>query len=155
MNRRVAVVGSGIAGLAAARALSADARVTLFEAGRHFGGHTNTVDLTLDGITHGVDTGFLVFNHRTYPHLVRLFDELEVETARELLDAFKAFDYPNEIGPGVYDIHSPRVPSKEEMTARRERALGRDLQFIRINGTLVGGLVGLAIHLVIDLLQRP
>jgi uncharacterized membrane-anchored protein YjiN (DUF445 family) len=44
--------------------------------------------------------------------------------------------------------------SKEEMTARMERALGRDLQFIRINGTLVGGLVGLTIHLVIDLMQR-
>jgi predicted NAD/FAD-binding protein len=79
--RRVAVVGSGIAGLATARELSRDAHVTLFEAGPYFGGHTNTVDITLEGITHGVDTGFLVFNHRTYPNLVRLFDELGVETA--------------------------------------------------------------------------
>jgi len=40
----------------------------------------------------------------------------------ELLDAFADFHYPNEIGPGVYDIHSPRVPSKEEMTALLEKA---------------------------------
>ena len=79
--KRVAVVGSGIAGLAAAHALASEAQVTLFEADSRFGGHSNTVDVTLDGITHGVDTGFLVFNHRTYPNLVRLFDELGVDTA--------------------------------------------------------------------------
>ena len=85
--RRVAVVGSGISGLAAAHALAGEARVTLFEAGDYFGGHTHTVDVTLPGaqgaVTHGVDTGFLVFNHRTYPNLVRLFDELQVDTARK------------------------------------------------------------------------
>jgi uncharacterized protein len=90
---RVAVVGSGITGLATAYALRHQARVTLFEAGAYFGGHTHTVDVTLPGaktqadpvapgpITHGVDTGFLVFNHRTYPNLVRLFGELGVVTA--------------------------------------------------------------------------
>jgi predicted NAD/FAD-binding protein len=81
--RRVAVVGSGIAGLSAAYTLSASpqTRVTLFEAGRHFGGHTHTVDITLDGVTQGVDTGFLVFNERTYPNLIRLFAELGVATS--------------------------------------------------------------------------
>ena len=79
--RRVAVVGSGISGLATAYALAGEAQVTMFEAGDYFGGHTHTVDVTLDGVTHGVDTGFLVFNHRTYPNLVRLLGELEVETA--------------------------------------------------------------------------
>jgi uncharacterized protein len=79
--RRVAVIGSGISGLAAAHALRDDAQVTLFEAGSYFGGHTHTVNVTRDGITHGVDTGFLVFNHRTYPQLVRLFEELGVRTA--------------------------------------------------------------------------
>lgn len=79
--RHVAVVGSGIAGLAAAHRLREQARVTLFEAGDHFGGHAHTVDVTLEGVTHGVDTGFLVFNHRTYPNLVRLFETLGVATA--------------------------------------------------------------------------
>lgn len=79
--RRVAVIGSGIAGLSAARTLAPHAAVTLFEAGAWFGGHAHTVDVTLDGITHGVDTGFLVFNLRTYPRLIELFDELDVATA--------------------------------------------------------------------------
>ena len=79
--RRVAIVGSGIAGLAAAHELAAEAQVTLYEAGDYFGGHTHTVDVTLDGINAGVDTGFLVFNHRTYPRLVELFKQLEVPTA--------------------------------------------------------------------------
>ena len=79
--RRVAVVGSGIAGLAVAHRLAGEAAVTLYESGSWFGGHTHTVDMTLGGITHGVDTGFLVFNHRTYPNLVRLFETLGVETA--------------------------------------------------------------------------
>ena len=81
MRRRVAVVGSGISGLSVAWSLAEEADVTLYEAGTHFGGHSHTVDLTLQGITHGVDTGFLVFNHRTYPLLRRLFDDLGVPTA--------------------------------------------------------------------------
>jgi uncharacterized protein len=79
--RRVAVVGSGISGLSAAYALADSAQVTLFEAGSYFGGHTHTVDITLEGITHGVDTGFLVFNERTYPRLIELFAQLGVATA--------------------------------------------------------------------------
>jgi len=79
--RRVAVIGSGISGLAVAHGLANTAHVTLFEAGNYFGGHTHTVDLTLDGVTHGVDTGFLVLNERTYPNLLRLFEQLGVEIA--------------------------------------------------------------------------
>ena len=79
--RRIAVVGSGISGLTVARGLSPQARVTLFEAADYFGGHTHTVDVTLGGTTHGVDTGFLVFNERTYPRLIALFAELGVATA--------------------------------------------------------------------------
>ncbi|HOB93500.1 MAG TPA: FAD-dependent oxidoreductase [Aquabacterium sp.] len=84
-RRRVAVVGAGISGLAAAWHLADHAQVTLFEADRRFGGHAHTVDVTLEGpsgpVTHGVDTGFLVFNHATYPQLRRLFTELGVATA--------------------------------------------------------------------------
>jgi len=82
---KIAVIGSGIAGLAAARELARAPeanRVSLFESGGHFGGHANTVDVTLEGVTHGVDTGFLVYNERTYPRLVKLFGELGVAVAR-------------------------------------------------------------------------
>jgi predicted NAD/FAD-binding protein len=79
---KIAVVGAGIAGLSCAHRLAEGGMdVTLFEEGAYFGGHSNTVDVTLDGVTHGVDTGFLVFNHRTYPGLVALFNTLQVETA--------------------------------------------------------------------------
>ncbi|MCP5286683.1 MAG: FAD-dependent oxidoreductase [Burkholderiaceae bacterium] len=83
--RRVAVIGAGVSGLAVAHRLAGEAQVTLFEAADWFGGHAHTVDITLPtpqgAVTHGVDTGFLVFNHRTYPNLVRLFETLGVETA--------------------------------------------------------------------------
>jgi predicted NAD/FAD-binding protein len=77
---KIAIVGAGISGLGCAYALSKipNLKITIYEGGSHIGGHSNTIDLTLNGITQGVDTGFLVFNHRTYPRLVRLFNELEV-----------------------------------------------------------------------------
>ena len=79
--RHVAVIGAGIAGLAVAHDLAQEAQVTLFEAAAWFGGHAHTVDICIEGVRHGVDTGFLVFNQRTYPHLIALFDRLGVETA--------------------------------------------------------------------------
>jgi predicted NAD/FAD-binding protein len=78
---RIAVVGSGISGLAAARLLSRRHATTLFEAAPRLGGHANTVDVTLGGLSHPVDTGFLVYNRATYPGLVRLFEELGVPSA--------------------------------------------------------------------------
>ena len=78
---RVAIIGSGISGLGVAHALAGVAEITLFEADRHFGGHAHTVDLELEGRRYGVDTGFLVFNERTYPQLIRLFGELQVDSA--------------------------------------------------------------------------
>ena len=85
MRKRIAVIGSGISGLSAAYHLRKQADVTLFEAGSYFGGHTHTVDVTLPSpqgmVTHGVDTGFLVFNERTYPGLIGLFAELQVQTS--------------------------------------------------------------------------
>ncbi len=78
---RIAVIGAGVSGLAAAWLLSRHHEVTLYEAGKYLGGHTNTVDATVDGLTAPVDTGFLVYNDRTYPHLIGLFRLLEVESA--------------------------------------------------------------------------
>lgn len=74
----IAIIGGGIAGLATAHLLCDDHRVTLFEANDYLGGHTNTVDVSLDGTTLAVDTGFIVFNERTYPNFIRLLERLNV-----------------------------------------------------------------------------
>jgi predicted NAD/FAD-binding protein len=81
LGRRIAVVGSGVAGLSAAYVLSRTNSVTLFEAQRRLGGHADTHLVTAaDGRELAVDTGFIVHNKRTYPLLTRLFAELGVST---------------------------------------------------------------------------
>jgi uncharacterized protein len=78
---RIAVIGSGIAGLVSAWLLSRRHDVVLFEADARLGGHTHTHDVVVDGRALRVDTGFIVHNRRHYPLLSRLFDELGVATA--------------------------------------------------------------------------
>jgi predicted NAD/FAD-binding protein len=78
---RIAVIGSGIAGAAAAWLLSRRHEVTLLESQGRLGGHTDTLEVPVgDGRTVPVDTGFIVYNETTYPLFVRLLDELEVAT---------------------------------------------------------------------------
>ena len=80
-RRRAAVVGSGVAGLTAAHILRRTHHLTLYEADGRLGGHAHTHEQTSsDGRTHRVDSGFIVHNRRTYPNLLRLFDELGVAT---------------------------------------------------------------------------
>lgn len=79
--KKIAVVGSGISGVSAAYYLTGlGYDVSIFEAGPYFGGHTNTVNLEVDGKTTPVDTGFLVHNDRTYPNLINFFKELRIDT---------------------------------------------------------------------------
>ena len=78
---RVAIIGSGISGCAAAWHASAFAEVVVFESESRLGGHTHTQDICVEGARFAVDTGFIVFNHRTYPGLKAWFEMLEVETA--------------------------------------------------------------------------
>jgi predicted NAD/FAD-binding protein len=77
---RIAVIGSGIAGMGAAWALDRRHEVVLYEADDRIGGHSHTVDVDDDGRAVPVDTGFIVYNERNYPNLVRLFDLLDVPT---------------------------------------------------------------------------
>lgn len=94
MPLRVAIVGSGISGLAAGWLLGRRYAVTLFEANTYLGGHTHTVDVTLGGLTHPVDTGFLVFNRETYPNLVELFGALGVEAAESEMSFSLSLEAP-------------------------------------------------------------
>ncbi len=75
---KIAVIGSGISGMTAAYLLSEDHEVVLFEANDYIGGHTNTAEVTFNGRRYPVDTGFIVFNAKTYPNFVKLMKRLGV-----------------------------------------------------------------------------
>lgn len=75
---RIAIVGSGISGLTTAWLLARQHEVVVFEAEQRIGGHTATMDVRLDGRDYAIDTGFIVYNDRTYPNFIRLMSELGV-----------------------------------------------------------------------------
>ncbi|HZZ79034.1 MAG TPA: FAD-dependent oxidoreductase [Gemmataceae bacterium] len=77
---RIAVVGGGVSGILAARLLAQEHEITLFEAERRPGGHSRTIDIRVAGRDHRVDTGFMVFNERTYPNFCQLLRLLGVTT---------------------------------------------------------------------------
>ncbi|MBF7730550.1 NAD(P)/FAD-dependent oxidoreductase [Pseudomonas sp. N040] len=75
---KIAIIGSGIAGLTSAYLLNRKHAITLFEAADWIGGHTHTVNVSLQGRPYAVDTGFIVFNDWTYPNFIRLLERLGV-----------------------------------------------------------------------------
>ncbi len=75
---KLAIVGTGIAGMTAAHLLHGEHDLTIYEAGEYIGGHTNTVEVEREGMTYAVDTGFIVFNDWTYPNFIGLLDRLGV-----------------------------------------------------------------------------
>ena len=117
-KKRIAIIGAGISGLGCAYALrqQRDLDITVYEGGDHIGGHSNTVNFTLKNgnqdITHGIDTGFLVFNRKTYPRLVRLFEEIQAPIAiSEMsfsvsIDTAEKFQKPRTIEWAGNDLNS-------------------------------------------------
>jgi predicted NAD/FAD-binding protein len=78
--KKIAIIGTGIAGMGAAHFLQKHFDIVLFEKNNYIGGHTNTVTVEEEGEHIPIDTGFMVFNLVTYPNLVKLFNELKVPT---------------------------------------------------------------------------
>lgn len=95
--RHIAVIGSGVSGLAAAWLLSKRHRVTLVEASGRIGGHSNTVDCMIEGRRIPVDTGFIVYNAPAYPNLTALFSHLKVPTSASDMS------FSVSLGSGAYE----------------------------------------------------
>ncbi len=79
-GQRIAVIGTGIAGLTSAYLLNRQHQVDVYEANDYIGGHTHTHDVELDGKTFAVNTGFIVYNDWTYPNFIKLMEQLGVQT---------------------------------------------------------------------------
>lgn len=77
---RIAVIGTGVSGCLIARILSTQHQVTVFESNDYAGGHSNTVNVDMEGVQYPVDTGFMVFNRKTYPNFCRLLELLNIES---------------------------------------------------------------------------
>ena len=78
-RKKIAIVGTGISGLTCGYYLHKEHDVTLFEANDYIGGHTATVDVSVDGKEYAIDTGFIVYNDRTYPNFIKMMNEIGVE----------------------------------------------------------------------------
>ncbi len=100
--QRIAIIGGGISGLAAAYLLAPHHSVTLFEAAPRLGGHARTVSAGLRG-DQPVDTGFIVFNYANYPHLTRMFHDLDVPVAKSDM-SFGASINGGQIEYGLKDL---------------------------------------------------
>src|SRR5690349_20651669 len=129
---RIAIIGTGIAGLTCAHLLGARHDVTVFERDERPGGHTNTVRVQLGEESHDVDTGFIVFNDRNYPGLVRLFDRLGVST--------KPSDMSFSVSDGATGLEwrgtSPDTVFAQPRNALRPEFVGMLVEIPRFNRSL-------------------
>jgi len=89
---RIAIVGTGVSAMTAAHLLHPHHDIAVFDKADYIGGHTNTLDVQIDGNTYPVDTGFIVFNDWTYPHFIKLLDKLNVKSRASTMSFSVACD---------------------------------------------------------------
>ena len=145
---KIAIIGSGIAGLTSAYLLSRRHEVTVFEAGNRIGGHTHTVDVSVDGKSYAVDTGFIVFNDWTYPNFIRLLGQIGVtfkptEMSFSVCDESTRFEYNgnnlNSLFAQRRNILSPGFWGMLRDILRFNRQAPLDLQEQRISAEMTLG----------------
>lgn len=136
MKERIAIVGTGIAGLGCAWNLRDCCEITLFEQDTRPGGHTNTVEAEEDGAMLPIDTGFIVFNKVTYPHLCRLFEELKVPIKPSEM-SFSVQHFPARIEYNGMGLRKVFAQPRNLFRPRFHAFLGKIQQFFRVANDLV------------------
>ncbi len=134
--QRIAVIGSGIAGLTSAYLLSREHEVTVFEANDYLGGHTHTRKVHLDGKDYPVNTGFIVFNDWTYPNFIKLMDQLGVASE----DSDMSFSVRCENTDLEYNGTSLNSLFAQRVNILRPRFLRMVYEILRFNRETVTGL---------------
>lgn len=148
---KVAVVGTGISGNVVAQRLHAAGHaLTVFEAGDHVGGHAHTHEIELDGQRHHVDTGFIVFNERTYPNFVALLGDLGVASQPSSM----SFSVRNDDSKLEYNGSSLNGLFAQRRNLLRPAFLGMLADILRFNREALGLLEGATVDLTLgDYLQ--
>ncbi len=134
--RRVAVIGAGISGMGAAYHLSKTSRVTLFEAEKRLGGHARTIVAGKRG-DQPVDTGFIVFNRVNYPHLCRLFSELDVPVAESNMSFASSID-GGRLEYALTSLNTLFAQRRNALNPRFLRMVNDILRFNRLAEELAG-----------------
>ncbi len=130
---RIAIIGTGISGMTVAHLLHADHDLTIFEAGAYVGGHTNTVEVERNGSVYAVDTGFIVHNDWTYPHYMKLLDQIGIEA----LDTEMSFSVSNEITGLEYNGHTLDTLFAQRLNLVRPSFWGMIREILRFNREVV------------------
>ena len=145
---KIAIIGSGIAGLTSAYLLSRRHDITVFEAGDRIGGHTHTVNVTVEGQAYAVDTGFIVFNDWTYPNFIRLLGQIGVtfkptEMSFSVCDEQAGFEYNGNTLNSLFaqrrNLLSPGFWGMLRDILRFNRQAPLDLQAQRISADMTLG----------------
>ncbi|MDO9624406.1 MAG: FAD-dependent oxidoreductase [Pseudomonas sp.] len=145
---KIAIIGSGIAGLTSAYLLNRNHEITVFEAGDWVGGHTHTVNVTVEGKSYAVDTGFIVFNDWTYPNFIHLLNQLGVgfkptEMSFSVTDPVSGVEYNgnnlNSLFAQRSNLLSPKFIGMVRDILRFNREALDDLQHNRIDAVTTLG----------------
>jgi predicted NAD/FAD-binding protein len=128
---RIAIIGTGIAGLGCAWNLRDHAEITLFEQDHRPGGHTNTVAIDEDGVEIPIDTGFIVFNRVTYPNLCRLFDELGIATQPSEM-SFSVQHLPDGLEYNGMGMRKMFAQKRNLLRPRFHRLIGEIMRFFKV-----------------------
>ncbi len=145
---KIAIIGSGIAGLTSAYLLNRSHDIRVFEAGDWIGGHTHTVDVEVNGQSYAVDTGFIVFNDWTYPNFIRLLGKLGVgfkatEMSFSVSDPVSGVEYNghslNTLFAQRRNLVSPKFIGMVRDILRFNREALNDLNLQRIPSTMTLG----------------